>query len=80
MTLLRIVAVAVTGAWVAVVAVVFAVFHSAAIIDADIEAICFHPSTTRPCPQCHVEGVALVDPDGVALCTSCGCSYESVQL
>jgi hypothetical protein len=80
MTLLRLTAFAMTGAWVAVVAVVCAVLHSAAVIDADIEAISFHPSTPRPCPQCHVDGVALIDPDGVALCTSCRCSYESVQL
>jgi hypothetical protein len=80
MTLLRIIAVAVTGAWVAVVAVVVAVLHSAAIIDADIGAMAATRSCSKPCPQCHLEGAALVDSDGVALCTTCGCSYEVVAL
>jgi hypothetical protein len=80
MTPLLIIAAVVIVPWVAVVAVIVAVLHHAAVVGARMDAIAAHPSTTRACPLCHVEGVALIDPDGVALCTSCRCSYESVQL
>jgi hypothetical protein len=80
MTLLLVIPVIVIVPWVAVAAVVLAVLHHAHDVGARHDAMCAHPSTTRPCPLCHVEGVALIDPDGVALCTSCRCSYEVVTL
>jgi hypothetical protein len=79
MTIL-IIAVIVVAPWVAVVAVVLAVLHHAHDVGARHDAMCAHPVMFQPCPQCHLEGAALVDSDGVALCTTCGCSYEVVAL
>jgi hypothetical protein len=79
MTIL-IIAVIIVAPWVAVVAVALAVLHHNAKIRDRHDAICAHPVMFQPCPQCHLEGAALVDSDGVALCTTCGCSWEAVAL
>jgi hypothetical protein len=80
MTLLLIIAVIVIVPWVAVVAVALAVLHQGARVRDRYESMCAHPVMFQPCPQCHLEGAALVDSDGVALCVSCGCSWEAVAL
>lgn len=79
MTLLLIIAVIVIVPWVAVVAVALAVLHHNARIRDRQDAMCAHPVMFQPCPQCRDAG-PLVDSDGVALCTTCGCSYEVVAL
>ena len=81
MNLLIVLAVLALVPWVAVVVIGLAIVSMAKIADERHAVMMAQPAASdRPCPLCHVEGAALVDPDGVALCTECRCSYEVVAL
>jgi len=73
-------AVVVVVPWVAVAAVGLAILSMSKLADARYDAMCAPTPSTRPCPLCHTDDPALVDPDGVALCPVCRCSYEVVAL
>jgi hypothetical protein len=66
--------------WAIVLGFVWSLWMVGRVADDHKERWIVSHVASKPCPMCHLEGRALVDADGVALCTSCRCSYEVVTL